>query len=202
MIRRLRGEIAAICDGAVVVDVGGIGYEVLVAAPLWEVLADRGPGGRVELAIYHAEGGGPGGSAPRLIGFASETERSFFELLLTVPYLGPVAAIKALVLPVATIAKAIETGDAKTLQMLPGVGRQRARDIISKLQGRVSRFLEDEEPMCEVTPADVLTLEALAMLTQIGLGRADALARIRAVREAQPQLERADEIVRAVFRRR
>ncbi len=202
MIRRIRGEIAAFCPGAVVVDVGGIGYEVLVSGPLLEVLEDRGVGGRVELATYYAEGGGPTGNAPRLIGFASETERSFFELLLTVPNLGPMAAIKALVLPIPTIAKAIEIGDTKTLQMLPGVGKQRARDMISKLQGRVAQFLEEEPAHAVEAAGDELTVQALAMLTQIGLGQADALARIKAVREASPELSRPDEIVRAVFRRK
>lgn len=202
MIRHIRGEIATVCDGSVVIDVGGIGYEVLVSRPLLDVLADRGPGGKVELATYYAEGGGPGGGAPRLMGFASEAERSFFELLITVPNLGPMAAIKALVLPIPTIAKAIEIGDAKTLQLLPGVGKQRARDLISKLQGKVAQYIEGAEDLCETPAGDELTVEALAVLTQIGLARGDALERIKAVRETAPDLDSADEIVRAVFKRR
>jgi len=202
MIRHIRGEIATICDGSVVIDVGGIGYEVLVSPPLLDVLADRGPGAKVELATYYAEGGGPGGTAPRLMGFAGETERSFFELLITVPNLGPMAAIKALVLPIPTIAKAIAIGDEKTLQLLPGVGKQRARDLISKLQGKVAQYLEGAEDLCETPTGDELTVEALAVLTQIGLARGDALERIKAVREAAPELDSADEIVRAVFKRR
>ncbi len=202
MIRHVHGELAGLCAGAVIIDVGGIGYEVMVSEPLREVLADRGTGAHVELATYYAEGGGgPGGSAPRLMGFASESEREFFELLLVVPRLGPTAAIKALILPTATIAKAIELGDTKALETLPGVGKQRARDIITRLQGKMSEFMDGAD--ADETPsADQLTLETLAVLTQIGLGRGDALDRIRAVREAGPDLDTVDEIVRAVFKRK
>ncbi|HUS81107.1 MAG TPA: Holliday junction branch migration protein RuvA [Armatimonadota bacterium] len=202
MIRHIRGELATVCEGAVVVDVGGVGYEVHVAEPLLDVLADRGVGAHVELATYHAEGGGPSGNAPRLVGFATEAERRFFELLLSVHNMGPMAAIRALVLPMPTIAKAIELGDARTLQTLPGVGKQRARDMISKLQGRMGEFIEGLEEVRQTPAGDELTVEALEVLVQIGLARGDALERIKAVREASPELSSADEIVRAVFRRK
>lgn len=201
MIRHIHGELAGLCAGAVIIDVGGIGYEVMVSEPLREVLADRGTGAHVELATYYAEGGGPGGSAPRLMGFINESEREFFQLLLGVPRLGPTAAIKALALPIATIAKAIELGDTKALETLPGVGKQRARDIITRLQGKMSEFMDGADTD-ETPSADQLTLDALAVLTQIGLGRGDALDRIRAAREAGPDLDTVDEIVRAVFKRK
>jgi len=54
----------------------------------------------------------------------------------------------------------------------------------------------------ETPSTDELTLETLAVLTQIGLGRGDALDRIRAAREAGPDLDTVDEIVRAVFKRK
>ncbi len=202
MIRHVHGELSGLCEGAVIIDVGGIGYEVMVSEPLREALADRGTGAHVELTTYYAEGGGgPGGSAPRLMGFINESEREFFQMLLGVPRLGPTAAIKALILPIATIAKAIELGDTKALETLPGVGKQRARDIITRLQGKMSEFMDGADT--DETPStDQLTLETLAVLTQIGLGRGDALDRIRAAREAGPDLDTVDEIVRAVFKRK
>ncbi len=202
MIRHIHGELATVCSGSVVIDVGGVGYEVLVSEPLLEVLGERGVGAHVELATYYAEGGGPGGAAPRLVGFASENDRRFFELLLSVPKLGPMAASKALVLPIGTIAKAIELGDTKTLQTLPGVGTQRARDMVAKLQGKVGEFIDGPGEVCETPAGDQLTLDALEVLTQIGLSRGDALERMRAVREEAPDLDTVDEIVRAVFRRK
>lgn len=205
MIRYLHGELVSVEGASAIIDVGGVGYEVFVPQPVAEQLAARGVGSKVKVHTYHCERGGAAGSGtPMLVGFTSELELRFFEELLTVPQLGPLGACKALTLPIATIAKAIALGDAKTLQQLPGVGRQRARDIISKLQERMGPYMEEEEE--EETPApapvDQLTAEVLAILTQLGLSESDALERIQAVREAFPELAEAEEIVRAVFRRK
>lgn len=202
MIRHIKGELTAVEDAAVVVDVNGVGYEVLVSEPLADHLRDRGLGSRVELATYYCERGGPGGATPMLMGFESQTHREFFERLLSVHQLGPVGAIKALVLPISTIARAIELGDTKTLETLPGVGKQRARDMVSKLQGKVGRFVGEELEAAGEAAGDELTVEALAVLAQIGVSHHDAVRRIREVRKAEPELESVDAIVRAVFRRK
>ena len=85
MIRHIRGELVVVGDGSAVVDVNGLGYEVMVSVPLAERLRARGVGGRVELATYYCERGGPGGAVPMLVGFDNEAGRDFFEQLLTVP---------------------------------------------------------------------------------------------------------------------
>ncbi len=203
MIRYLHGELVSVDGASAIIDVGGVGYEVFVPQPVAEQLAARGVGSKVKVHTYHCERGGAAGSGtPMLVGFTSELELRFFEELLTVPQLGPMGACKALTLPIATIAKAIALGDAKTLQRLPGVGRQRARDIISKLQERMGPYVEEGEEALAPTPVDELTAEVLAILTQLGLSESDALERIQAVREAFPDLDEAEEIVRAVFRRK
>jgi len=203
VIRYLHGELVSVDGASAIIDVGGVGYEVFVPQPVAEQLAARGVGSKVKVHTYHCERGGAAGSGtPMLVGFTSELELRFFEELLTVPQLGPMGACKALTLPIATIAKAIALGDAKTLQRLPGVGRQRARDIISKLQERMGPYVEEGEEALAPTPVDELTAEVLAILTQLGLSESDALERIQAVREAFPDLDEAEEIVRAVFRRK
>jgi len=203
VISYLHGELVAVDQTAAVIDVGGVGYEVLVPLPVADRLEARGIGAHVKIFTYHCErGGAAGGGVPMLVGFETELERAFFELLLGVPQLGPVGASKALALPIPTIARAIALGDAKTLQSLPGVGKQRARDMIAKLQERMGPYVEAGEALPERPQLDETTAEALAVLTQIGLAEADALERIRVVREAQPDLDGPDEIVRAVFRRK
>lgn len=202
MIRRIRGELVSVRDGAVVVDVGGLGYEVLVSEVLAERLSDRGVGSQVELSTYYCERGGPSGAIPMLVGFEGETAREFFELLLTVHQLGPIGAVKAMALPVGSIARAIELGDTKTLETLPGVGKQRARDMVSKLQGKVGRFIGEELEVGAEAAGDELTVQALEVLAQIGVTRGEGLKRIQQVRESDPEIETVDEIVRAVFRRK
>ncbi len=203
MIRYLHGELVSVDDGSVIIDVGGVGYEVMVPAPVADQLLARGIGSQVKVHTYHCErGGAAGAGAPMLVGFATELQRRFFEELLNVPQLGPVGACKAMTLPIGTIARAITLGDGPTLQKLPGVGKQRARDMISKLQERMAPYLEEDVAPVERPPMDELTAEAVAVLTQIGLSEPDARARVRAVREAAPDIDEADEIVRAVFRRK
>ncbi|MBD3292059.1 MAG: hypothetical protein GF393_03985 [Armatimonadia bacterium] len=202
MIRFVHGELVSVHENSVVVDVGGIGYEVNVAPPFAQELRDRGLGSTVKIFTYHTERGGAAGSGtPMLVGFRSELDREFFEELLSVHQLGPVGACKAMALPVATIAKAISLGDESKLKELPGVGKQRARDMISKLQEKMEPYLAGEDEVPERAAADDLTAEAMAILTQLGLSQSEALQRIGAVREDQPDLDEADELVRAVFRR-
>ena len=66
----------------------------------------------------------------------------FFEKLLEVPRLGPMSALRALIIPVAEIARAIELQDETFLKKLPGVARQRARDMIATLQGKLAAFVD------------------------------------------------------------
>ena len=108
MISYLHGELVAVDQTAAVIDVGGVGYEVLVPLPVADRLEARGIGAHVKIFTYHCErGGAAGGGVPMLVGFETELERAFFELLLGVPQLGPVGASKALALPIPTIARAI-----------------------------------------------------------------------------------------------
>jgi len=202
VIRFLRGELVSADEDSAIVDVGGVGYEVNISVPFAQRLRERGVGAQVKVFTYHCErGGAAGGGTPMLVGFESELERSFFEELLNVPQFGPVGACKAMVLPVATIAKAISLGDETALKRLPGVGKQRARDMISKLQERMAPYLAAGAEPPE-RAADELALEALAILTQLGVSQSEALERISAIRETQPDLDEVDELVRAVFRRK
>jgi len=202
VIRFVRGELVSVDEEKAIVDVGGVGYEVSISAPFAQSLRERGAGAKVTIHTYHCErGGAAGGGTPMLVGFETELERSFFEDLLTVHQLGPVGACRAMALPVATIARAISLGDETTLKRLPGVGKQRARDMISKLQDKMERYLAAGEELPE-RPTDELTSEALAILMQLGLSPSEALERIAAVREASPEIDEADKLVRAVFRRK
>ncbi|MFP4249399.1 MAG: Holliday junction branch migration protein RuvA [Armatimonadota bacterium] len=203
MIRFVHGELVTVNEDNVIIDVGGIGYEVSVSPPFARELEERGIGSRVKVFTYHSErGGAAGGGTPMLVGFASERDREFFEELLSVHQLGPVGACKAMTVPVPSIARAIADGDEASLKKLPGVGKQRARDMISKLQEKMTPYLVGEEEAAGRPESDELTAAALEILTQLGISQSDALKRISAARENRPEITEADELVRAVFRRR
>ena len=100
----------------------------------------------VELSIhYHATRDQP---RPILIGFVSDLDREFFEKLITVKDIGPLVAARALVAPVAELAAAIARQDERYLRQLPGIGPQKAKNIVAQLQAKVSKFAlaRDGEP--------------------------------------------------------
>ncbi|MCK4300329.1 MAG: Holliday junction DNA helicase RuvA, partial [Planctomycetes bacterium] len=140
MISRVCGVLTDVTDSIVTVDVVGVGYSIFVSESLArELLGHRGE--ETELyTYYYLQGSGLGNALPTLIGFRSRLDREFFEQFITVSGIGPKAAVRALTLPVAEIAAAIEAANSRVLQSLPGIGKQRATEIIAKLQGKVAKF--------------------------------------------------------------
>jgi Holliday junction DNA helicase RuvA len=202
MISRIRGLLRAAGRDACEVDVGGVCYEVLLPPAVAERLTDRAIGSEVELFTFHYLQTDPQKSLPVLLGFESRQQRDFFEMLTTVPKFGPRAALKAMALPVATLAQAIQAQDLRVLRSLPGVGPQKARDLIAALEGKVIGFTQLEagaEPV-PLQPTTEAESDALDVLEQLGMPRADAMRRVAAVRREHPDLERVDDLVRLVFR--
>ena len=90
------------------------------------------------------------------------------------------------------------------LKSLPGVGPQRARDMIARLKGKLGEFVDVAElPEVELAgPRSDTEADALEVLMQLGLSRADALHSIIQVTEADPDLQATHDIAREVFRQR
>jgi Holliday junction DNA helicase RuvA len=150
MIRYLEGKLLKKEEDRVVVLTNGVGYEVLLPAVVRQTFNTKRAGEdgeTVRLYIYfHQTERQP---KPLLIGFNYEPEKEFFEKFIKVEDIGPPSAVKALVLPIPQIARAIEERDSKTLEGLKGVGKRTADKIIATLQGKVGKFAlmqEDELP--------------------------------------------------------
>lgn len=137
MIGSLTGtltEIDLVSDAltAVVVDVAGVGYEVVVSA---RHAARLGPAGSpVALSVYtHVREG-----AITLYGFPDRAERRLFELLIGAHGIGPALALAILgVHPPDSLAQAVAGGDVDALTLVPGVGRKTAQRLIVELAGRL-----------------------------------------------------------------
>lgn len=205
MIRRIRGELGSIGPETCELQVGGLWYELVVPPSAAEHLAEREPGVEIELFTFHFLAIEGVRGTPILMGFETPAQRDFFERLLEVPRFGPRSAIRSLSIPVATYAKAIEIGDTKMLRSLPGVGPQKAKDIVATLQGKVGRFIDVAEVEAARPPGGLpesdAEEQALLVLEQLGMSRPDALRAVLHLRDAQPDLKTADQIVKAVFRR-
>ena len=126
-----------------ILEVGGVGYEVflppLALQQLEGILAESGDkAAELSLVIYyHATRDQP---RPVLIGFTSDLDKEFFERLITVKDIGPMIAARALAAPVTELAAAIARGDEKYLRGLPGIGPQKAKNIVAQLSAKVAKF--------------------------------------------------------------
>lgn len=205
MICRIRGQLVSAGPEEVELEVAGLCYQVLVSPSTGEHLAEREEGAQVELHVYHFLQIDGNRGLPVLMGFETPAHLQFFLRLLDVPRFGPRGALRSMVIPVATYAKAIEIGDTKLLRSLPGVGPQKAKDIVASLQGKLGAFVDVAEVeglrAPQVKPESDYEEEALLVLEQLGVARAEGLRMVLALRDHQPPLQSADEIVRAVFRR-
>jgi len=135
MIGRLHGRIVAEgMDGLVVVDVGGVGYEVLV--PLGTAgRCPRDDDGRVTLTIVTQVRE----DAITLYGFAQESDRTAFRLLTAVTGVGPRTAVGVLsLLPIQELVGTILKSDTKKLMTVPGVGKKLAERVILELKDKVA----------------------------------------------------------------
>ena len=205
MISRMRGLVREIGELQLLFEVNGIGYEVFMPASLLRVLPERlGPTGEFELVTFHYQQLEVGRGIPVLVGFFNEVEREFFIRFISVAGIGPRAALKALSLPIAVIAQAIDQGDLAVLRSLPGIGEQRAKEIVAKLQGKVGKYalIQTQAARSEATEtgASAIEDEAVAVLVQLEYKKAEAKEMVRAAVARHPQVKTSEELLNAVYR--
>lgn len=139
MIGQLRGVLAAKRPNQIVVDVGGVGYEVEIPLSTFYGLADLR--GDVSLLIYtHVRE-----DQITLFGFLSTREKQFFELLLSVSGVGPSVALKVLSgLSTDELVPAVQKGDLAQLTRIPGVGKKTAERIVLELRDKMAALVSGE----------------------------------------------------------
>lgn len=202
MIRRISGKIVERRPYGLIVQVDGFGYEVLVPTGVLRAIEETGDGA-VELVTYYYLQLDRARGVPVLVGFRNELEREFFEQFIQVASIGPRLAVKALALPISQIAEAIETGDVVTLKTLPGIGAQKAKEIVAKLQGKAGRFclIRGGEAPPEPGGED-LAGEAVSILTGVGHTRAEAGEMVRRALAHEPPPGTVEDLLNLAYRLR
>ena len=212
MIATLAGRLRRKLEDRVIVECGGLGYEVflppIAQRQLEHVTAGPGEkGSEIELVVYyHATRDQP---RPVLIGFTSDLDKEFFEKLITVKDIGPMVAARALALPVGELAVAIARQDEKFLRGLPGVGPQKAKNMVAQLQNKVAKFaLAREgapvEPVAAApTPVDADGLRELVweiMVKQLGHRPSEASQLITDALRRRPSIISPEELFDEIYR--
>lgn len=205
MIARISGKIIEKGTNYLIIDVGGISYEVFIPAAVMHRLNTQVNGeGRVNLITYHYFQVEPSKGTPVLIGFLNEIEKEFFEVFITVSGIGPRAALKALNKPISLIARAIDEADLNFLQSLPGIGQQRAREIVAKLQNKVGKFGLIQDGQIKEKQASVSDIEeeALDVLMQLGYKKSEGQTMIKKALERAANIQTTEELLNEVYKQR
>jgi Holliday junction DNA helicase RuvA len=166
MIAHLTGLLLTKSTQSLIIDAGGIGYEVIV--PLSTFYALPGEDERVNLHIYtHVRE-----DALLLFGFNTRLEKDLFLMLIGVSGIGPKLAVNILSgIGPDELQEAMARGDALRLQSIPGVGKKTAERIVLELKDPAMKSLGDRE-ISPVSPMDErqkeLLDDALSALTNLG----------------------------------
>jgi Holliday junction DNA helicase RuvA len=206
MITRISGTLDRVdhTANAVEISLGPVVHEVLVTELVRRGLQQKIGQPIVLHTLEYLEGNPTRGNlVPRLVGFLSEVEREFFELICEVDGVGVRKALRAIMRPVGEIATAIEEQDAKALATLPGIGAATAERMIAKLRRRMPKFallIAREAPGEAVgAVADVLA-ETFDVLRSLGHSDADARRLTDALRAEKKKPKDVQEALEAVYR--
>lgn len=206
MIVRLSGTVLDVQEGHAIIDHNGIGYEVLICGHSRAELEEAT--GRTVLlhTLQYLEGSAAGGNMiPRLVGFLRMEDKLFFERFITVKGMGVRKAIKSLQEPTSSVAVAIESGDARCLAKLPGIGKRAADQIIAELKGKVTDFAVGAVAQA-AGPAPAKAgwtqeqHDALAVLLALGERPAEAERWLEKARELYPDTKGIDQWLQAAYR--
>lgn len=202
MIGRLRGEILLKRPPWLLVDVGGVGYEL--EAPMSTFYELPAVGERVTLVTHLLVRE----DAHALYGFARERDRDLFRALLRVSGVGAKMGLAILSgMDAAQFTRCVELEDVKALTRLPGIGAKTAQRLVMEMRDRVGGIGGGSESLVAPTaPGNTIDVvddveravsDAVSALVALGYKPADATRMVRAV---EPGITASEEIIRAALR--
>lgn len=188
MIAFVRGTAVDMTENSVIVEAGGIGYEIYMTGT---DLSQIHMGEEVKIHTYF----NVREDAMQLYGFRSKDDLQMFKLLLGVNGVGPKAALGVLAgITADELRFAILSDDVKTLSKAPGIGKKTAQKLILELKDKMK--LEDafelklahEQERAAVGAGEVSDgrQEAVEALVALGYSSADALRAVRKVTDVSP----------------
>jgi holliday junction DNA helicase RuvA len=177
VIAHLRGKILDKSPNQVIVDCGGVGYDVTISVPTFSELG--GNNAEVSLFVHtHVRE-----DSLALYGFLHVQEKQLFERLLTVSGIGPKLAITVLSMAAIEVVSAIRGNDVTRLTKIPGVGKKTAERMILELKDKLDHF--GAAP--PVASASQVEEDVISALVNLGYQRAAAEQGLaRAVKSGTP----------------
>ncbi len=167
MIAHLTGSILKKTTASVIINVGGIGYEVSVPLSTFYQLPEASETTSLYIHTHVRE------DSLSLFGFFTTLEKNIFMMLISVSGIGPRLAVNILSgIGPQELLDAIVKEDSARLQAIPGVGKKMAQRIVLELKDRASRPLDQEKPSPPNLPAgndqQIIMDDALSALINLG----------------------------------
>ena len=199
MISYIRGELVALEEDKVIVDVGGVGYGIFMSGQAMGQLPPVGSKVKIHTYLNVKE------DAMQLYGFLNRDALSVFKLLIGVSGIGPKAGLNILsCLSPDELRFAVLAGDVKTISSAPGIGKKTAEKLILELKDKMS--IEDvleqaahgSEQSKEIEATDTgMQAEAVQALTALGYGSAESL---RAVKKVSVDCASVEDLLREALK--
>lgn len=201
MFYYLRGKLAVKKPGFAVLDVNGVGYELLIPLSTYGKLPDCGEEFQF-LTCFHVRE-----DAQQIFGFASEEEKELFRLLISVNGIGPKLGLTVLSgLEIEALRRAIIHEDLAALSAVPGIGKKTAERIVIELREKVmlSEKGRAVDPLsgAKTAVSDPLFEDTLQVLLSLGYKKPQAQDAIKkTVSENAGHLNTVEELVRQTLKR-
>jgi holliday junction DNA helicase RuvA len=201
MIGKLKGLIESYGQDYVILDVGGVGYEVHCSARTLQELPGIGQPATLSIETHVRE------DQIRLFGFVTEIEREWFRLLQTVQGVGAKVALAVLgTLKPSELASAIAMRDKAMVARTPGVGPKVAERIVTELKDKAPAYTNVDPALVRLTgalddkraPAPVT--DAVSALVNLGYAQVQAAAAIAAASRSAGEGAEATTLIRLGLR--
>jgi Holliday junction DNA helicase RuvA len=197
MIGKLKGLIDSYSEDFVILDVGGVGYQVHCSARTLQALPSPGEAATLSIETYVRE------DQIKLFGFRSDVEREWFRLLQTVQGVGAKVALAVLgTLPPADLANAIALRDKAAVARTPGVGPKVAERIVTELKDKAPAFADVDPSVIRLSGAIDQSrapqpiADAVSALINLGYGQPQAAAAIAAASRAAGDKAETAQLIR------
>ena len=190
MINSIQGTIKAKSATNVVIDIGGVSFDITISIPTGNLLPDIGK--RLELRTYL----NVREDALELYGFSGESELELFKMLITISKIGPKLAMG--IISGASpdeFKRRIITGDVASLKTIPGIGPKMAKRIIVELKERLVEQTDDYDIPNDGGSPEYLMV-AVGALTSLGFNRSDAFRVLKKMQKEGKVSEKIEDMVK------
>jgi Holliday junction DNA helicase RuvA len=194
VIAQISGTLAHKLPGEVIVDVGGVGYQVFIPLNVFYRLPEIGSSVRLYIHTHLRE------DALQLFGFQAAEEKQVFLLLNSVSGIGPKLAVNILSgIPAQELVEAVKAGNQVRLVSVPGVGKKLAERLIVELRDKFAALEPSASPAVAQNSETQLMQDAVSALVNLGYKKAEVEKNVREMIENGKRT--LEELIKEVLRR-